>query len=234
MTVKQITASLRLWERREAAAHRNHLASKARGDHARERVWIDREREAERMIARRRDQLAAVDKTWKPPMVTAEQLGLRFQYVFGPKGPVTRCAGHYTAGPRRADATGLAVEARNDHAFHAGKGWGGLSYEWMIADDGTLLLGNPTDRKSAAVALNNTGTVNICCPGTTGDKPTAAQARTLRWLLANAHTSALPKAHRSPVDLRRVPLLGHREFPNQATACPGDFLSLYRSRGEAR
>lgn len=170
----------------------------------------------------------------KPRIITARQAGLTFQYVFGPKGRVFNTAGHYTAGHRVAGPAALIAEAKSDHAFHRGKGWGGLSYEWMIADDGTIFCGNPTNRKSAAVALHNTGLVNICCPGTTGDKPTEAQARSLRWLLANAHTSAMPAAHRSPVDLRRVPLRGHKEFPDQSTACPGNFLTMYHARGNSR
>ena len=103
-----------------------------------------------------------------PKFITAAQLGLSFQDVFGAKGTVTRGAGHYTAGNRCPNATKLAAEMRADHNFHKGKGWGGLSYEAMVADDGTIGFGNPMCRKSAAVASTNTGMVNICCPGTTG------------------------------------------------------------------
>lgn len=169
--------------------------------------------------------------TARPRIITARQLGLAFQWVFGSKGTPYRCAGHYTAGHRAADAVALAAEARADHAFHRGKGWGGLSYDYMVADDGTLLLGNPIGRKSAHVGGNNSGNVGICCPGTTGDRPTSAQAATVRWLLANAHTSALPAEHRSPVDLRRLPLLGHNEYPGNATSCPGLFIDMYHAKG---
>lgn len=229
MTVEQITASLRLWEAREARAHKNHQAARARGDHARERHWIAYERKAEEMIDRRRKQLEAAGKAWRPPIIRLPDA--TFEYVFGAKGGAHRSAGHYTAGRRCKDASELLHEARLDHAFHKSRGWGGLSYEWMVADDGTLLLGNPTDRKGAAVAGQNTGMVNVCMPATTGDRPTPAQQRTLRWLVANAHTSALPKRHRSPVDLRTVPMKGHKDYPGQSTACPGLFIDLYRSKG---
>lgn len=189
--------------------------------------------EEKKVIAARRAELAQRFDV-KPRMITAASLGLRFQYVWGGKGPIVAAAGHYSAGPRAADEAELRVEMRRDHEYHAGKGWGGLSYEYMIADDGTLGLGNPTDRKSAAVALHNTGLINVCCPATTGDRPTAAQMATLRWLLANAHTSALPRAHRSPVDLRKITLRGHKQFPDQSTDCPGQFLNLYTSRGDER
>ena len=81
---------------------------------------------------------------------------------------------------------------RSDHRFHKGKGWGGLSYEAMVADDGTIGFGNPMWRKSAAVASNNTGMVSICCPGTTGDRMTAAQKKSVRWLMDNWHTDRRP------------------------------------------
>lgn len=44
---------------------------------------------------------------------------------------------------RAANATELAAEMRSDHAFHKGKGWGGLAYEAMVAADGTIGFGNP-------------------------------------------------------------------------------------------
>ncbi len=177
------------------------------------------------------DAQIAKSKPKKPTIVTARQMGLTFQYVFDSKGTITNIAGHYTAGHRVASISGLIAEAKSDHAFHRGKGWGGLSYEYMIADDGSIVCGNPINRKSAAVALHNTGLVNFCCPATTGDRPTAEQAASVRWLLANAHTSAMPAEHRSPVDLRRVPLKGHKEFPDQSTACPGAFQPMYDARG---
>lgn len=163
----------------------------------------------------------------KPRIITASQLGLRFQYVFGAKGSVYRGAGHYTAGRRVAGVTQLAAEMRSDHAYHASKGWGGLSYEAMIADDGTIGLGNPMARKAAAVASNNTGMVGICCPGTTGNRMTARQRASVKWLLDNWHTTAVPKAHRLPVRADRLDWRGHREFPSQSTACPGDMLGQY-------
>ena len=172
--------------------------------------------------------------TAKPRIITAAQLGLAFQWVFGSKGTPFICAGHYTAGARAANAGELAVEMRRDHGFHAGQGWGGLSYDYMIADDGTIGLGNPIGRKGAHVGGANSGNVGICCPATTGDRPTPAQERSLAWLLANAHTKALPAAHRSPVDLRRLPLLGHKEFPGNATACPGLFIDMYHAKGASR
>jgi hypothetical protein len=164
----------------------------------------------------------------KPKMITAAQLGLTFQFVFGQKGTVFRGAGHYTAGRRAANATELAAEMRADHRFHKDKGWGGLSYEAMVADDGTIGFGNPMTRKSAAVASTNTGMVNICCPGTTGDRMTAAQKASVRWLMKNWHTTAVPAAHRLPLPARSIGWKGHSSYPGQSTACPGVMNEDYK------
>jgi hypothetical protein len=240
MSTAWIRASLALWRRRERARKQLHakaqqelnLARAGRASESIIRRLTERRdlrsrqlREARQNVERREQQLA--DRQG-PRIITARHLGLRFQDVFGPKGTVVRGAGHYTAGPRASDAAELAAEARKDHAFHQGNGWGGASYEAMVADDGTLALLNPAHRKSAAVAMNNTGMWNLVHPGTTGDRMTPAAAATLRWYLANAHTRRIPKEHRSPVDLRTISWRGHREYPQNSTACPGVMLNDYR------
>ncbi len=164
----------------------------------------------------------------KPAFLTAAQIGLSFQNVFGPKGVVFRGAGHYTAGRRVPNATELAKEMRSDHNFHKGKGWGGLAYEAMVADDGTIGFGNPMSRKSAAVMANNTGMVSICCPGTTGDRMTPQQKASVRWLMDNWHTSAVPLVHRLPKPAREFGWNGHKFYPGQSTACPGVMIEDYR------
>jgi hypothetical protein len=117
---------------------------------------------------------------------------------------------------------------RSDHQFHKGKCWGGLSYEAMVADDGTIGLGNPIGRKSAAVASTNTGMVNICCPWTTGDRMTAAQKASVRWLMDNWHTTAVPAVHRLPLPARSIGWKGHRYYPQQSTECPGVMINDYQ------
>ena len=186
----------------------------------------DQKQLGQRRIATMRKQRR--ERPTKPKFITAAQLGLTFQYVFGAKGNVVRGAGHYTAGRRVANASELAAEMRSDHRFHKSKGWGGLSYEAMIADDGTIGFGNPMNRKSAAVASANTGMVNICCPGTTGQHMTAAQKKSVRWLLDNWHTAVVPAAHRLPGPARSFGWKGHRFYPGQSTDCPGVMIDDYK------
>jgi hypothetical protein len=224
MNRAQLKASRALWAGRERVAKAQHTAALNRHNLADVEKWGDKLREARKQVAHRDEQLHAL----RPRAITSSQLGLRFQYVWGSKGQVYRGAGHYTAGRRVANAKELMHEMRSDHAFHMGKGWGGLSYEVMIADDGTIGYGNPVSRKSAAVAGQNTGLVSICCPGTTGDRMTSAQKRSVRWYLANAHTRKVPSAYRLPKPARRLTWRVHKEWPGQSTACPGDMTKDYK------
>ena len=225
MSRAQLIASRTLWRTRERLAKRRHTYALNSHDDRAIKTAGDDLRHARAMVAKRTAQLAQKSG---PRIITSAQLGLQFSYVFGGKGTVTRGAWHYTAGARRADAAALAAEMRADHAFHNSKGWGGGSYEAMIADDGTIGFLNPVDRKSAGVAGHNTGLVNICCPGTTGDRLTAAQKRSVRWLKANWHTTKVPKAYRLPKAAGALLWRGHKEYDGNPTACPGAMLGDYK------
>lgn len=186
-------------------------------------------------LARRKEQVAFAERvvarhgSMRPRIVTASELGLSFDWVFGNRGPIYRATGHYTAGPRAATVEDGKRIARQVHAQHRAQGWGGCSYDAIVCDDGALILMNPPARKSAHVAQNNTGNAAVNCPGTIGDKPTEAQFETFRWYLANAHTKAIPLGHRQPVDLRKVKWYGHNDL--NATQCPGSFKTMYVSKG---
>ena len=165
----------------------------------------------------------------RPRIITARSIGLAFQNLFGDLGPEVDVTGHYSAGARARTWQEGVARAQSFHADHKAKGWGGIGYHFVIADDGALICARPTLLKGAHTALHNTQNLGINCPGTTGDRPTTKQQATYRWLLANAHTAALPQAHRTDRDLRQARLHGHKEWPDNATACPGLFLAMYKA-----
>ena len=171
----------------------------------------------------------------RPKIITAHSMGLAFQNLFGQLGPERHVTGHYSAGARARNAQEGIARAKSFHAFHKnpepnGRGWGGLAYHYIIADDGTLICGRPTILKGAHTGAANSSNIGVNCPGTTGDKPTTAQKMTYQWLLANAHTSAMPKPHRTDVDLRQAELHGHNQWPGHGSnGCPGLFLAMYTS-----
>jgi hypothetical protein len=165
-----------------------------------------------------------------PRIITARSIGLAFQNLFGELGPEENVTGHYSAGARARNWREGVARVRQFHADHKAKGWGGIGYHFVISDDGTLLCARPTILKGAHVGLHNTNNLGVNCPGTTGDRPTAQQKATYQWLLANAHTEAMPKAHKTDRDLRHAHLFGHRDWPgHESNACPGIFYATYKA-----
>lgn len=166
----------------------------------------------------------------KPRIITARSMGLAFQNLFGELGPETNVTGHHSAGARARNRQEGIARAKQFHADHKAKGWGGIGYHFVIADDGTLICTRPTILKGAHVGGHNTENLGVNCPGTTGDRPTPEQKATYRWLLANAHTAALPKAHRTDRDLRQARLVGHRDWSgHESNECPGTFYGLFKA-----
>ena len=165
----------------------------------------------------------------KPRIITARSIGLAFQNLFGQLGPERFVTGHYSAGARARTWQDGVARARSFHAFHRDtQGWGGCGYHFIIADDGALICARPTILKGAHTGGWNTSNLGVNCPGTTGDRPTPQQKATYQWLLANAHTDAMPKAHRTDVDLRNATFKGHKLWDGHETnGCPGRFLPMF-------
>lgn len=162
-----------------------------------------------------------------PRIITAAQIGLSFQWVWGPKLPVRYFGEHYSGDAPARNADELIAKARSYHATHRSRGWGGLSYEYL-AGPGVIVCGNPTGRLSAAVAAFNSHMTGVCVPGSTGDRLDDGTAATLAWLRDHAHTSKFPAAHRMPRPIRDLDCRGHKQFPGQSTDCPGLYLSRYQ------
>ena len=167
-----------------------------------------------------------------PRIITAREMGLSFRMLYGELGREEHVTGHYTAGARASDAEEGVERLRAIHRDH--DKWGGTGYHFCIVDNGTLLCARPTLLKGAHTAYHNTGNIGVVCPGSTGDRPTPQQAATFRWLLANAHTDAMPAPHRTDRDLREAKRWGHKQWADNATSCPGEFLQMYLSGGDVR
>lgn len=171
----------------------------------------------------------------KPRIITAAAAGLTFENRFGALGPELYLTGHHTAGPIPKTRDGEIALFRQYHAAHKAKGWGGEGYHYGLLRDGTLLCLRPTALKGTHVGLHNSNNIGVACHGTIGDKPTDAQMATFRWLLANAHTSAMPKAHRTDRDLRQATRRGHNDWSgHESNACPGTHKRMYLSGGQER
>jgi hypothetical protein len=170
-------------------------------------------------------------------IITASQMGLGFQNVFGPLGPERHVTGHHTAGPIDRDDRHAIALCRQYHRDHAVKGWGGIGYHFCITRNGTILCLRPLSLKGAHVGGWNSHNVGVMFHGTTGNKPTRKQARAYRWLLSNCHTRKMPAAHRSDRPLRRpyCRRWGHNDWPNhKSNACPGTHKRMILTSGARR
>jgi hypothetical protein len=166
-----------------------------------------------------------------PRIVTARSMELQFRAnQLAPMGPERSVVGHYSAGPRAADVTAGIERARSFHRDHLARGWAGIGYHYLIPDDGAIVCCRPASHRGAHVLSNNGGRIGVNMPGTLGDRPTTRQAQALRWLLQNAHTTAMPRAHRTGRDLWMLPRLGHKDL--MATSCPGLFHGVYLRGGD--
>src|SRR5215211_7178083 len=76
----------------------------------------------------------------RPRIITARSIGLAFQNLFGDLGPEVDVTGHYSAGGRARTWQEAVARAQSFHADHKAKGWGGIGYHFVIADDGALNL----------------------------------------------------------------------------------------------
>lgn len=216
--------SLALWRAREKFRKARHSYWEKRGNPARLAHWSGLLRQARAMVARRQAQIDV-----RPRIVNLE-LRPREGAQLSPQGRLRAVTGHYTAGPVDTGDANCADLLRSYDQAHKAKGWTMLGYHFAISRAGTLYLCRPATSIGAHVLNQNSGNVGVVCCGGPGDKPTAEQAATLRWLLANAHTRALPAAWR--VDLRGLPVKGHNDW--MATECPGDFKPMYVSKGTRR
>lgn len=226
MSTAWLKASLALWRRRLAyrrAQHRKYHTPGSYTPEARRQElatkWHHLEDEAARNVARREAQIAARSG---PRVITAAQLGLTFSNRFGTLGPELYVTGHHTAGPMdKSDADAIRL-CRSYHAAHAAKGWGGIGYHYCVTRAGTIIGLRPTSLKGAHVGGHNSSNAGVMFHGTTGDKPTERQRKSYAWLIDNAHTSSLPRAHRTDRDLRGARRRGHNDWPGHTSnACPG-------------
>ena len=163
-----------------------------------------------------------------PTIYTAGSTGLHFRNLFGALGPELHVTGHYSAGAvDKSDKDAIAT-VRSYHRAHAAKSWGGLGYHYVITRKGNIILGRPVALKGAHVGGWNTGNVGVMMMGTTGDKPSYRQRRAYKWLLANAHTTRLPRSHRTDRSLRAAKRHGHNSWSGHTSnGCPGSFKPMY-------
>jgi hypothetical protein len=124
-----------------------------------------------------------------------------------PRGRYWRITIHHTATPSDRPAD----RVRAIDADHRRRGWDGIGYHLLVAEDGAVFFGRPLDRQGAHVRGENEGNLGIALIGDYVDHapPEAALCAVCR-LLAWA---------RETWGIGRAAVYFHRDLA--ATECPG-------------
>ena len=87
-------------------------------------------------------------------------------------GPEHGTVGHYSgvAGRARNLAEGIA-KAKSFHQSHLNRGWAGIGYHFLIADDGSIICCRSTFHKGAHVDKKNDSLIGVNMPGTLQGPP---------------------------------------------------------------
>ena len=127
----------------------------------------------------------------------------------GALGPIKYLTVHCAATPEGRDVKAATISKWDQEKF------GQISYHWVVELDGTAVRTLRDDQKVAHVGKANSNNIGICYVGGVDkdmkpkDTRTPAQKRALRTLIRTYQA--------------RVPgliVLGHRNWPGVAKACP--------------
>lgn len=125
---------------------------------------------------------------------------------------ITHIVIHCSATPAGREVTAAEIDR-----WHRDRGFVGIGYHYVIRLDGTVELGRPEDRVGAHVSGHNANTIGICYVGGVSAKNVSVPEDTR----TPAQKAAMERLVRELLD--RYPgaeVLGHRDFPGVAKACP--------------
>jgi len=122
---------------------------------------------------------------------------------------ISHIAIHHSATPANIPPERIAAY----HVYSKSHEWPGMGYHFYIGPEGTIYHTQDLDRTSWHVYKNNSYTVGVCLAGNFNQTtPPEPQLNATAWL-----TAWLMQELRIPIEN----VLGHKEFPRNATACPG-------------
>jgi N-acetyl-anhydromuramyl-L-alanine amidase AmpD len=100
-------------------------------------------------------------------------------------------------------------------ALHLGWGFEDVGYHFVIDNTGRVWEGRPVDQQGAHVKGDNVDSIGVClCGNFEEEKPLESQIKALTQLI-------LDLCER----FGKLKVLGHREFPESDTLCPGRYLA---------
>lgn len=122
---------------------------------------------------------------------------------------------HHTAGSMPADEKAEREEMRSIQRAHFANGWSDIGYNYVIMPSGRVYEGRGFGIRGAHTEDHNRQTIGVSFAGNYEvRKPTRASIRAYRQLVRRL------REHGAVVKRVR----GHKDMPDQATACPGKHL----------
>lgn len=162
-------------------------------------------------------------------VISREEWGARATMCSSPEDDWYRMAIHHTAGPQTANGSVIErLQGTQAYAMDSG-GYCDIPYQMLVGFDGTLYEGRALTLASGATGGgNNPGNLAVCfigcyhtpeaqCVGGEGHEPTDAMM--LRGQLLVQTLAELEDIPASEDSIR-----GHRDWPGNSTACPGELL----------
>lgn len=122
---------------------------------------------------------------------------------------------HHTAGSAPSTERQELEEMRSIQRAHFANGWSDLGYNYVIMPSGRVYEGRGYGIRGAHTMNNNRQTIGVSFAGNyEAKRPTRRSLRAYKLLVRRLRTQG------ARIDRVR----GHRDMPNQATACPGRHL----------
>ncbi|MBM4393180.1 MAG: N-acetylmuramoyl-L-alanine amidase, partial [Deltaproteobacteria bacterium] len=136
-----------------------------------------------------------------------------------------RMAIHHTAGSQTYGGTVQgAVQALQAYSFSTGE-YCDIPYQFLVGYDGSLWEGRPYDYYSGATGGgNNDGNIAVCFLGCYHPSGCSTSHSVTEEMIDGGQllVQTLAGLHAIPSDDDSI--RGHRDWPDNATACPGDWL----------
>lgn len=114
-----------------------------------------------------------------------------------------------------ATPEGRDIDAQTIKGWHLKRGWCDIGYHYVIKLNGVIEDGRPEAQIGAGVQGYNKHAIHICYVGGCDENMKPKDTRTLQQDLAMVNLVQTLKEN-----YPNAKVLGHRDFPNVAKACP--------------
>lgn len=135
-----------------------------------------------------------------------------------------RMAIHHTAGTQTYGGTVQgAVQALQAYALGTGE-YCDIPYQFLVGYDGSLWEGRPYDYYSGATGGNNDGNVAVCFLGCYHPEGCSTSNDVTEEMMDGGQLLVQTLVALDGIPSDSDSIRGHRDWPDNATACPGDWL----------